>query len=134
MGHRLKAYSIQLVSLVIILGAMLGCQEMENAILLETHSVSNGTYRGLEVGATKRATIDGIRKLEALYIRPIPKEKFNITKANIKELKRINDVDGIRVTNYRGLSIDLCFKQNHVASIRLSVPAKDNNWFQEGEA
>ena len=120
--------------LLIISGSILGCQKMEKAILIETQSTSNGTYRGLEIGTTKQSTLESIRKLGVHAIKPVPTEMFSVTKANVEELKRVNDVDGIRLTNYGGLAIDLFFKQNHVTLIRRSVPAKDNTWFQEGES
>lgn len=118
---------------LIIFSSIIGCQKMEKSILFESHSTSNGTYRGLEIGATKQSTLESILKLSVSAIKPVPTEMFNVTKANIGELKRIRDVDGIRVTNYSGLAIDLFFKQNQVTLIRRSVPAKDNDWFKEGE-
>ena len=126
-------YLMWAVGSLLIFGSMLGCQKMERTILFETHSTSNGTYRGLEIGATKQSTLESIRKLGVRAIKPVPTEMFNVTKANIEELKRVNDVDGIRLTNYSGLAIDLFFKQNQITLIRRSVPAKDNAWFQEGE-
>lgn len=134
MEQRMNLFLMWAVGSLIILGSMFGCQKMERSILFETHSTSNGAYRGLEIGATKQSTLESIRKLGVRTIKPIPTEMFNVTKANIDELKRVHDVGGVRLTNYSGLAIDLFFKQNQVSLIRRSVPAKDNAWFQEGEA
>jgi hypothetical protein len=133
MEQRMSLYLMRVVGSLIIFCSMLGCQRMEKTIMFETHSTLKGAYRGLEIGATKQSTLEKIRKLEVRAIKPIPTEMFNITKANIEELKQISAVDGIRLTNYSGLAIDLFFKQNQVTLIRRSVPVKDNTWFQEGE-
>lgn len=112
-----------------------GCgTTLETHTLFETKTVSQGTYRGLEIGATREVTLDAIRLLGANGVVPIPAESFIVARANIRDVARIEGLEGIRLTNYRGLSIDLFFKEKQVVRVRRSVPAKDNEWFHEGES
>lgn len=118
-----------MLGFLLAVALLAGC----SSVLFETESVFKGSYRGLDIGATKEATLESIRKLEAYAVMPIPAEDFSVTKSNIEELVRIENTEGIRLTNYRGLAIDLFFRKRKVARIRRSVPAKDNAWFHEGE-
>src|SRR5258708_21627009 len=39
-----------------------GCQRVVDGVLFERHSVSAGSFRGIQIGSTKVATIESVRK------------------------------------------------------------------------
>jgi hypothetical protein len=116
--------------LVTILG---GNDGIASGIFVEHRSVTSGTFRTIEIGATKEATLGQIYGLGVFAVTPIPPVNFNITRANRAELGHIRDVEGIRLTNHGGIAIDLFFKNGAVDAISRSVPAAELTWFHEGE-
>jgi len=111
----------------------MGCRDAFNFLLFETHTITAGTFRGLEIGSTKETAIDTIAKLGAFAVKPRPSVDFQISSSNIGNLGRVASAEGIRIMDYRGLAIDIYFQRGVVSLIRKSVPAKENTWFGEGD-
>jgi hypothetical protein len=113
---------------------LIGCEKIASALLVETHTVTTGAFQGLHIGDTKQITFERIAKLGVFAVKPIPSVNFNITRDNIGGLDRLASTDGIRVTDYGGLAIDIYFEAGNVFKIRKSVPARENTWFHEGQS
>ncbi len=118
---------------LIMSGVLYACQKTKELVLFERNSVSRGEFRGLKIGATKSEALDAIRALGVYAVHPYPAVKFRVTSENPEDLTKIIEAEGIRVTDPRGLEIDLFFDRGGVTSVRRSVPAKGNTWFHEGE-
>jgi len=114
--------------------AIAGCQDAANLFLYETHTITAGSFRGLEIGSAKETTLDAIARLGAFAVKPRPSADFSVSRDNIGDLGRVASAEGIRVTDYRGLAIDVFFQHGAVLLIRKSVPAKENTWFSQGDA
>lgn len=102
-------------------------------LLFEKQTIETGSFRGIQIGSSKVAALQQAKALGAHAVSPIPKIDFKITAKNIKEIDKIRQAEGIRVTDHHGLAIDLKFESGSVILIRRSVPAKDNSWFHENQ-
>lgn len=119
--------------LTLACGLLVACKDMLDPVLVERHTVTTDSFRGLEIGASKQATLEAIARLGTRIVEPRPAVNFEISNKNIDDLHLVERVDGIRLMDYRGFSIDLKIENDAVSKIRRSVPAKENAWFREGD-
>lgn len=110
-----------------------GCDSIVNSLLVESHSVTEGSFNGLYIGASKTDVLGQIKTLQVNSVSPIPIIDFRITKANLNEIDKVLLVNGIRITNHRGLAVDVFYEKGIISLVRRSVPAKSNVWFHEGQ-
>jgi len=124
----------RLASLAVTALLLLGC----DSILVERHSVTSGEFRGIEIGATKEATLRRIRELGAFSVRAEPTEKFVITQVNKAQLVRIKaldeDIEGVQIVTTRGLSIDVFFKEGAIDTFKIANPLLKVDWLRKGES
>ena len=103
----------------VILTTLSGC----DFLLYERQVITVGEFRGLAIGASKLNVLEGIRKLNVHSIRPVPAVDFRVTKANVEELEKARQVDGLRITGKPGMAMDIFFSDGKVSLVRTSVQA-----------
>ena len=113
--------------------SLLGCDAIMDPLLFEKRTIETGSFRGFQIGSSRMDALQQAKALGAHAVSPIPKIDFEITVKNVKEIDKIRQVEGIRITDHHGLAIDLKFESSSVKLIRRSVPAKDNSWFHENQ-
>ncbi len=110
-----------------------GCDAVVDPLLVERQTIETGGFRGFQIGSSKIDALRQAKILGAYAVSPIPKFDLTITRNNINELDKLRQAEGIRITDHRGLAIDLKFGSSSIKLIRRSVPAKDNSWFHENQ-
>ncbi|MHB1140646.1 MAG: hypothetical protein ACYC1T_02650 [Sulfuricaulis sp.] len=110
-----------------------GCDAVVDPLLFERQTIETGSFRGIQIGSSKMDVLRQVKTLGAYAVKPIPRTYFEITAGSIKEIDKLRQAEGIRITDHRGLAIDLKFDSGSVKLIRRSVPAKDNSWFFENQ-
>jgi hypothetical protein len=110
-----------------------GCDAVVDPLLFERQTIETGSFRGIQIGSSKMDVLRQVKTLGAYAVKPIPRTYFEITAGNIKEIDKLRQAEGIRITDHRGLAIDLKFDSGSVKLVRRSVPAKDNSWFFENQ-
>jgi hypothetical protein len=122
-----------LVNIAVAALLLCGC----DSILFERHAVTSGAFRGIEIGATKEATLRQIRELGASAVRAEPTEAFVITQQNKQELTRIKgldeDIEGVQIVTTHGLSIDVFFREGAVDTFKIANPMRKVDWLRKGE-
>jgi hypothetical protein len=113
--------------------SLLGCDAIMDPLLFEKQTIETGSFRGFKIGSSKMDSLQQAKALGAHAVSPIPKIDFEIAAKNVKEIDKIRQAEGIRVTDHHGLAIDLKFESGSIKLIRRSVPAKDNSWFHENQ-
>jgi hypothetical protein len=116
-----------------------GCQRVVDAVLFERHSVSAGSFRGVEIGSTMEATIESVRKLGTGWMHPIPGRRFTLSGAQMAEVSRVlsaaDGVEGIRIEDPQAhVSVDLFFAQGRVARVRSVTTMASPVWFRESQS
>jgi hypothetical protein len=116
---------------VAVVFSFMGCDAMMDHLLFEKQTIESGSFRGIQVGSLKMDVLKQVKALGAYAIKPIPSTYFEITVGKLKEIDKLRQVKGFRVTDHHGLAIDLKLESGSVSFIRRSVPARDNSWFHE---
>jgi hypothetical protein len=116
-----------------------GCQKAVDAVLFERHSVTAGSFRGIQIGSTMEATIESARKLGVGWMHPIPVRYFRLSGTQMAELSRALDaadgVEGIRVEDQDAHAIvDLFFANGRVARVRSVTTMASPVWFKESQS
>jgi hypothetical protein len=123
----------KIILAVVAILSFTGCDAAMDPLLFEKQTIETGSFRGIQIGSSKMDTLKQVKTLGAYAVKPISPTDFEITARNIQEIDKLRQVEGVRVTDHRGLAIDLKFESGSVKLIRRSVPAKDNSWFHENQ-
>ena len=124
----------RLTSLAFTVVFLCGC----DSVLIERQTVTSGTFRGMEIGATKEATLRQVDGLGATVVEALPADQFVVTHANKQELARLKtldeDLEGAQIVTTTGLSINVLFKNGLIEKYDISNPKKKVDWLREGQS
>jgi hypothetical protein len=72
-------------------------------LLFEIHNYTAGEFNDFTIGMSKQRVLDHIHPINAeAHITPIPFREFVISSKNLGELRSTNDLQGLRLFNYKG--------------------------------
>lgn len=125
------------IIIVVIILAMLALiangKNIVEFALVEKKTVTVGNFRGFEIGSTKDVVFQRLKTLEVGGIAGIAQPYFILKKNDLSSINSIISADTIIFDNNDGWQIKLQFEASRVSEIKLSFPAKGNDWFSIGE-
>ena len=100
-----------------------------SALPVERQTLTDGQFRSLKIGMTKTETLVALKSLKAEAAKPIPSLQFYVRGSNLAELRRVDQVSGFRLTDFKGFTIDIALEGDAAKVVRRSAPAEATSWF-----
>lgn len=102
--------------------------------MVERQTVTVGSFKTLHIGMSKEDALTKLKEMRVDAVKPIPALQFSLTHSQTKDLAKLNDVEGFRVSNGKGFAIDVFLDRDVVQLVRKSFPAEQTDWFHVGQS
>lgn len=104
-------------------------------LIEEERHVEAGPFRGFQIGSSKQASAEQIKKLNGEGIGSIPPLfPTEISRSNITEFTKLADKNALRLTDRMGTTIDLFLEGLVLQVVQKSQPAEQLAWFTQGQS
>jgi hypothetical protein len=84
---------------------------------VEQREVIRGGLNGLMIGMRPYEALVAAKRLGATLISPTPCNPFRISRGNLGDMPSFRGIEGIRVTDARGVFVDIYFSGSQVSSV-----------------
>lgn len=84
---------------------------------VEQREVTAGSLGALSIGMTSEVALSAARTMGASLVAPIPCADFRVTQSNLADLPPLSSLEGLRVTDYKGLFADVYFADGRVSRL-----------------